>query len=101
MSVHYEERCQYGRVHGQCRCPDKNKAVRPVQCNNPEHYEQAVSDSCTYPNCYICDNAEGFGGHNGRPCPTGILRSQADEVRAKRGVPPVRPQFDGDEEVYR
>ncbi len=29
---HYVEKCQHGIVHGQCRCPSRNKYVRYVPC---------------------------------------------------------------------
>lgn len=90
--THYEERCQFGALHGQCRCPDKNKAVRTIECPTPElHREAAISDRWFYGNCYICNDEQGFGGHNGRSCPTNILRSEADAVRLQRGIP--RPQM--------
>jgi hypothetical protein len=34
---HFIEKCQYDFTHDQCRCPDPNKAVRRVECNNPRH----------------------------------------------------------------
>jgi hypothetical protein len=30
---HYKEVCEYGEVHGQCRCPNEYKTVRMVKCN--------------------------------------------------------------------
>lgn len=35
---HYQEVCQYGFVHGQCRCPDPNKSTRKVDCTNPDSH---------------------------------------------------------------
>lgn len=32
MTSHYKEVCQYGYVHGQCRCPSPNKTARRVAC---------------------------------------------------------------------
>ncbi len=34
--THYRDVCQYGYVHGQCRCIGP-KADRHVDCNNPSH----------------------------------------------------------------
>lgn len=33
---HFFEQCQYGFVHGQCRCAGP-KTERLVECDNPEH----------------------------------------------------------------
>lgn len=38
--AHYVEVCEYGHVHGQCRCADPNKAVRKVTCDNPQHAQR-------------------------------------------------------------
>ena len=32
VNKHYVEKCQHGVVHGQCRCPSRNKWVRYVPC---------------------------------------------------------------------
>jgi hypothetical protein len=29
---HYKSVCQFGFVHGQCRCPDPNKEIRRIEC---------------------------------------------------------------------
>lgn len=30
---HFQEVCQYGHIHAQCRCPDPSKEIREVLCN--------------------------------------------------------------------
>ena len=43
---HFQSMCEYGAVHSQCRCPDKNKQVIPVKCNVPEeHSKQSCPDA--------------------------------------------------------
>lgn len=34
---HYKSVCQFGFVHGQCRCPDPNKTERKIECDSPKH----------------------------------------------------------------
>lgn len=34
---HFVNKCQYGYTHGQCRCPSKDKTVKQIMCDNPEH----------------------------------------------------------------
>lgn len=41
---HFMTVCKYGYVHRQCRCPDKNKAVLPVNCSLVEHQKNPKSD---------------------------------------------------------
>lgn len=36
MSQHYQEVCEYGTVHGQCRCPNPTKTIRKIACPTPE-----------------------------------------------------------------
>lgn len=88
MSTHYVERCQFGVVHGQCRCSSSVKSTKRILCTTPvQHGTSVVSDTWEYGNCYICNDSLGFGGHNGRQCPTGILRREADEIREGRNIP--------------
>lgn len=37
--------------------------------------------------CFICGDASGLapGGHDGRPCPSGLTRDEAREIRINRG----------------
>ena len=35
--THYVEICEYGYLHGQCRCPDDDKIVKRVKCTNTAH----------------------------------------------------------------
>lgn len=41
MSQHFELVCQHGYKHGQCRCPSKDKTVRRMVCNIPEHAQNS------------------------------------------------------------
>lgn len=36
MSNHFQVVCEYGTVHGQCRCPGPNKATHRIDCDTPE-----------------------------------------------------------------
>lgn len=35
--AHFINMCEYGYVHGQCRCPSKDKHVNKVKCTTPSH----------------------------------------------------------------
>ena len=38
MSRHFNKICEFGELHGTCRCPSDNKAVIKVPCDRPgEH----------------------------------------------------------------
>lgn len=43
--MHYKEVCQFGYMHGQCRCPDPQKTIKYVICNNDEHEKEYVASA--------------------------------------------------------
>lgn len=41
---HFVEMCEYGHSHSQCRCPAKDKQVRPVACDDLSHATEPRPD---------------------------------------------------------
>lgn len=35
--THFRNVCEYGKTHGQCRCPSMDKITNRVICDNPAH----------------------------------------------------------------
>lgn len=39
--THFKMVCQYDKLHGQCRCPSPNKAMRKIECTDPKNHKPA------------------------------------------------------------
>lgn len=42
---HFKEVCEFGCVHGQCRCPNPSKSIRRVTCDVPEKHRTTTESS--------------------------------------------------------
>lgn len=47
QAMHYKEVCQYGLVHGQCRCPSNDKFTRHVECDKPKQHAEMTGRYAT------------------------------------------------------
>lgn len=52
---HFVKICEYGGVHGQCRCPSPNKEIRRVDCNMPNSHSKRPGPMTT---TYLTKRAE-------------------------------------------
>lgn len=42
--THHKNHCEYGYLHGQCRCPSRDKEIRIITCPTPNMHRPTVDE---------------------------------------------------------